>query len=349
MSLPAHRTGRFGSALRRHCALPALVVAALSCTAQPALSAPAGLVVIPRPTSQPGLSYFKLQAKPGSAARPGTIELRNPTGRPLQVVLAPVDGETLGTLGSSYAPPGSRANGSTLWLQVLRRPITVPPGAGVAVPISVRVPSAVQPGDYLSGVSVQALDQRAGSVAKKGLAIANVTRYAIGVEVTVPGVRHALIRFTGAEIRRQPAGLTFLLRASNRGNAILQGVHGFVRITRGARVVVSRPIEAGTFIAHTSIAYPVPAFRQTPSQGTRYRIVAWMRYAGGIARLDTYVSFGHREAGIARQYLHGPAAAGGGTPWWELAAAVAVILYALGTTILLLWRRREREPQAIQQ
>jgi hypothetical protein len=348
MSMPVHRVGRL-AILRRRRALVALLAAALSFTAQPALSAPSGLVVVPRPTSQPGLSYFKVQAGPGSFAQPGTIELRNPTSKQLRVVLAPVDGETLGTLGSAYAPPGSRAHGSTLWLQVSRQAIAVPPGASAAVPITVRVPSAVPPGDYLSGVSVEALDQRASSVAKKGLSIASVSRYAIGVEVSVPGPRHPLIRFTGAGIQRQPAGLTFLLRALNPGNTILQGVHGWVRITRGARVVVSRPIEAGTFVTHSSISYPVPAFQQQPTQGTRYRVVAWMRYAGGIARLDTNVTFGHREAAIAQRYAHGPAAGGGGTPWWEIAGAVAVILYALGTTILLLLRRRAREPQEVPQ
>jgi hypothetical protein len=337
--------GRFMPALRRRCALLVLAAAALSCTAQPALSAPSGLVVVPRPTSQPGFSYFKLQAKPGSAVQPGTIELRNPTSKRLRVLLAPVDGETLGTLGSAYAPPGSRAHGSTLWLRVGRTTITLLPGASVTVPISVGIPSAVQPGDYLSGVSVEALDQQARTVAKKGLSIASVSRYAIGVEVSVPGPRHPLIQFTGAEIQRQPAGLTFVLRALNPGNTILQGVHGWVRITRGAHAVVSRPIEAGTFVTHTSIAYPVTAFQQSPAQGTRYRIVAWMRYAGGIARLDTYVAFGHREAAIAQQYAHAPAPSRGGTPWWEIAGALAVLLYALGTTILLLWRRREREPQ----
>jgi hypothetical protein len=352
MSLPIHRMGRLVPACRRRSALLVLAAAALSCTTQPALSAPSGLMVVPRPTAQPGLSYFKLQANPGSDSQPGTIELRNPTAKRLRVVLAPVDGETLGTLGSSYAPPGSRAHGSTLWLRVARRPVTLMPGARAVVALAVHVPSSVKPGDYLSGVSVEALDQRARTVSKKGLSIASVSRYAIGVEVSVPGRRRPLIQFTGAEIQRQPAGLTFVLRARNPGNTILQGVHGFVRITRGRHVVVSRPIGAGTFVTNTAIGYPVPAFQQTPTQGTRYRIVAWMRYAGGIARLDTYVSFGHRQAAIARQYAHAPAhAGGGGTPWWEIAGAVAVILYALCTTILLLWRRRrEREPtEALQQ
>jgi hypothetical protein len=69
-----------------------------------------------------------------------------------------------------------------------------------------------------------------------------------------------------------------------------------------------------------------------------------MRYDGGIARLDTGVTFGHRQAAIQQQYAHGPAKAGGGTAWWKIAAVLAAVLYGLFTTVLLLRRRsRERE------
>ena len=71
-----------------------------------------------------------------------------------------------------------------------------------------------------------------------------------------------------------------------------------------------------------------------------------MRYKGGIARLDTGVTFGHRQAAIQKQYARGPSAPGGGTAWWKIAGVVAVVLYGLFTTILLLRRRsREREPR----
>lgn len=207
------------------------------------------------------------------------------------------------------------------------------------MPVSIHVPPRAKPGDYLSGVSIEALNQRAQTVRRKGVSIASVSRYAIGVEVSLPGRRHPLIRFTGAQIQRQPAGLTFLLGARNYGNVVLQGVHGHVRITRAGHTVISRPIEPGTFVTHTRIAYPVTAFSQTPTQGTRYAITAWMRYRGGIARLNTTVAFGHRQAVIQQQYTHGPAAAGGGTAWWKIAGVVAVILYGLITTALLLRRR----------
>jgi len=321
--------------LRRRCApasghraLVALVVAASGLyAAPPALSAsPPGLVVLPHTSSQPGLSYFKVSARPGSAAQAGTIELRNATAKRMRVVLAPVDGETLGTLGSSYAPPGSRPHRSALWLHLGRRAATLMPNSSLVVPVSVLVPRGAQPGDYLSGVSVEALDQRSQTVK--------------------PGPRHPVIRFTGATLRREPSGLTFALKARNSGNVILQRVHGHVRITRAGRTVVSQGIEPGTFVAHTRIAYPVNAYRETPPQGTHYRISAWMRYPGGIARLNTTLTFGHRAA-VAQQQYGGPPAGSGGTAWWKIAGVVAAILYGVFTTILLLRRRRRGSQKPI--
>jgi len=304
----------------------------------PSAALPSGLVVIPHPISSPQLSYFKLQARPGSAAPAGTIELLNPTRRPLRVVLAPVDGQTLSTLGSAYSPPGSRAHGPTRWLRLGRGTLTLPAGRSAAVPLSVLVPAGARPGDHLAGVSIEALHQRPQHTATKGVSIASVVRYAIGVEVALPGRRHPLIRFTGARLQREPAGLTFLLLARNPGNVILQNVHGAVRISRDGHTVLARPIPAGTFVSGTSIAYPVPAFTQKPSEGTRYGISAWLRYRGGIARLNTTVGFGHRQALLAQKYGQ-PAKSHGGTPWWAIALLAVAILYGALTTALLLRRR----------
>jgi hypothetical protein len=325
-------------------ALLALACAVVSLCCAPTASAavPSGLVVIPHPISSPQLSYFRLQARPRRVARAGTIELLNPTRSPLSVVLAPVDGQTLSTLGSSYAPPGSRAHGPTRWLRLGRRTLTLPAGRSAAVPLSVLAPARARPGDHLAGVSIEALHQRAQHTAAKGVSIASVVRYAIGVEVTLPGRRHPLIRFTGAQLQREPAGLTFLLLARNPGNVILQNVHGAVRISAGGRAVLARPIPGGTFVSGTSIAYPVPAFNLRPAEGTRYGISAWLRYPGGIARLNTTVTFGHREALLARKYDQ-PRKSPGGTPGWAIALLAGAILYGALTTALLL-RRRGRPP-----
>jgi hypothetical protein len=333
---------RLGPSTLRGLALAVLLGAALAGTQwrlAPARAAEEpGLIVMPAPASGPALSYFKLSARRGRVTGAGRIGLRNPSAKSLRVVLDPVEGQTINTLGSTYAPPGSRANGPARWLQIGRRAVTLAAGQTTTVPISVAVPVTASPGDYLAGVSIEALHQQAASVKRHGVSIASIERYAIGVETSLPGARHPAIRFTGAALQRQPAGLTFLLMARNAGNVILQGVRGSVRVTRGSRTVLSRPLGPGTFVTGTGIAYPVPAFGQIPPQGTHYRIVAELRYPGGVARLDTTVVFGHRQAVIQQQY-GGLRAAGGGTAWWKIALLVAAILYGVATTTLLLRRR----------
>jgi hypothetical protein len=337
--------------VRRGLLALALVTAGCLGGAPAGVASTQGLVVVPRPVSG-ALSYFKLQAPPGSSARAGAIELRNPTSKSLRVALSAVDGQTLDTLGSAYAPPGSAAHGPARWLHLGAARVKLAPGQRAVVPVSVAVPRSAPAADYLAGVSVEVLGQLSQAGAHQGprvrrsqrvgggVAIASVDRYAIGVETSLPGARHPAIIFTGARLEREPAGLTFLLDARNTGNAILQGVHGWVQVTRGARTILSRAIEAGTFVTNTGIAYPVPAFGQSPPEGTHYRIDAWLRYPGGIARLNRTVTFGHRQAVIQQRYGV-PHAGASGTAGWKIALAAAVILYALTTTAMLL-RRRSR-------
>lgn len=323
----------------RRAILLACALGALSQAPSASAQQPAGLVVIPHSASEPALSYLVLHTRAGRTARAGSIELLNPTSRPLRVALAPVDAETLDTLGSAYLPGGSRIDGATRWLRLRRHVLTLAPHARATTTVDVRVPRDARPGDYLSGVSIEALGQLAAE--RKVLArtaTASVVRYAIGVETTLPGARRPLIRFTGATVRSAPAGLTFELDARNRGNVILQGVHGQVRIARGGRTVLSRTLSTGTFVAGTSIAYPVPAFGQHPPEGTRYAIKASLHYPGGVAYLDTTVTFGHRAAEAQRRF--GGAPSGGRGDWWKVALPAAAILYGLITTILLLRRRR---------
>jgi hypothetical protein len=329
---------------RRACAgrLAALATVCAALAAPAAAAPPTGLVVVPRPAGANGLSYFRLGVRPGRSSRAGSIELRNPTRSTVQVRVSAVDGLTLSTLGSGYAPPGSLAHGSTTWVGVGRGLVTLGPRSSTRVPVTVKVPAGEHPGDFLSGVSVEALGQDGQGLSRKGVSIASASRYAIGVEVSVPGPRWPLIRFTGAAIDRQPAGLTFELNATNPGNVVLQGVHGHVLVMRGRQIVLSRAIEAGTFVSGTSISYPVTAFHQFPPEGTSYRISAWLDYRGGVARLDTAVAFGHTAAAVQQHYGHAPPPGAPSSDWWKILGVGLIALYALGTTILLL-RRRSRE------
>jgi hypothetical protein len=318
------------------CACTAL---ALLATAPVASADEPVLVVSPRPAQRTGLSYFRLTLHKGHQALAGTIELHNPSSNPVRVTLAAVDGRTLGTLGSTYSSPRTRAHGSTRWLRLGARKVTIAPHSSVAVQVVAAAPKKAKPGDYLSGISIEQLGQGATTSSAHGLSIASVVRYAIGVEVTVPGKRHPSIVFTGASLQRQPLGPVFMLLARNRGNVILQGVRGSALITRGSRVVARLPLGPGTFVSHTAIEYPVPAYGERPSEGARYRVRAVLRYKGGIARLDTDVTFGHAQAVIQRSYQRG-GNGHGGTAWWKITGIALLAAYCVGTSALLLRKRR---------
>jgi hypothetical protein len=216
------------------------------------------------------------------------------------------------------------------------------------VPVEVLPPSGTKPGDYLSGISVEALGQAHEST-RGNIAISSVQRYAVGLLVKVPGPRHPLIRFHGAYMQREPAGLTFYARARNEGNAILQNVRGWLLITRGHRTVARATIGPGTFVTGTSIAYPVLAPREQPREGARYRVRGLMRYAGGIARLDTWVRFGHASA--QRQQDFGGRAVDRprsfGSSWMAIAGAAALLAVALGMLFVFGRRRLGRSRRAM--
>lgn len=324
------------------------VVACGVCCARPASSAAAsGLIVVPHSRTQPLLSYFKLEAQPGQAEQAGTLELRNMSSRRLRVALTAVDGETLSTLGSGYASPGSRAHRSTRWLRLGARLVVLSPREGAVVPVSVTVPDDTAPGDYLSGVSIEALDQVTKTTPRAGISIASVDRYVIGVEVSLPGPRHPVIRFTGAEVQSQPSALTFLLRARNPGNVILQDTRGHALITQGRRTVASVALGPGTFVTGTSIAYPLPTPGERPRQGTAFRVRAYLAYTGGVARLDTLVHFG-RAAALKQQLYGGPAAPTqrSSSIWTWLASGLGGLVALSLLVYLLLHRRRKgvRQP-----
>ena len=319
----------------------AAFVAAIACPSSAwASPAPPMTVELHQPSGRP-ISYFQLHAQPGRRVPAGTLELRNRRARPITVLLDPIDAVTATTLGSAYEVRGLSIHGPARWTRLARRRVALGPHASTSVAIDVLPPKGADPGDYLSGIGVQARGQSEQSKANGNVAVSSTLRYAVGLEVRLPGPRHPLIRLTSADIKREPAGVAFSIRGRNLGNVILQGVQGSALITQGDRVVARVPMGPGTFVSGTSIAYPIPTPREQPREGTVYRVRAFLRYRGGIARLDTRVRFGRADA--RRQETFGGPKAHSGFPWLIVAIVVAVAALLAA----LLWRRRrayERSP-----
>jgi hypothetical protein len=296
------------------------------------------MIVQVHPVSGGISSYLDISARPGKATTAGTLELRNRLDRPTTVALDRVDGLTASTLGSAYGLRGSKKHGATRWVRLSRRRVTLAPHGKATINVTVVPRRSARAGDYLSGIGVQSLGKRSRTKARGNLAIASIQRYAIGVVVRVPGPRHPLIRFTGARVAREPAGVTFFTSARNRGNVILQGVQGQVTITQGRRLVARKPIGPGTFVTGTAISYPLLVATERPREGTTYRVRAFLRYRGGMARLDTNVRFGHRSAEQQAEFGKALRDTGAGFMTALLAAIAGVAVVATGA-FMLLWLR----------
>jgi hypothetical protein len=320
---------------------PLAAALALLAFATAAPTATAGeLIVVPRPASRSGLSYFTLTLPRGRTARAGTLLVRNTTGRTLTVALDPVSGRTIDTLGSTYEVPGRAAGGVAGWIRLGMRHILLRPRASATVPVGVTAPRGASAGDALAGISVEAADQDRGHVSRHGLAVASVVRYVIGLEVSVPGPRHPELGFTGARLEQTPSALTFLLEARNSGNVVLQNVAGAVTVRQGQRTVLRQPLGPGTFVTKSAIAYPLRAPSEHPRAGTRYRVIAYLRYPGGIARLDTGVAFGAAQAALQQRYSPAHHGSGSSTPIWLIALVAGVAAYGVLMTVLVVRNRR---------
>ncbi len=313
-----------------------LSLAAMWSTAPALAMSPAVTVEVHQATAVPS-SYFQLHALPGTARSAGSIQLLNRTSGAVLVRLDPVDGITTNTLGSAYTSSGQAIHESARWLRLGSRRLRIPARSSRTVAVAMEVPRSARPGDYLSGVAVQTVGQTYQTHPSHGLQIAEVYRYAVGVELKLPGPRTPHLRFTGANLERAPSSVVFSLLARNDGNVILQNVYGNVLVTQGSRVVVSAPIASGTFVSHTSIQMPILAAHEHPAEGTVYRVRAKLVYKGGVAYLDTLVRFGHHAALVQKEYTPKPK----GTSWitWALLGAGLVLLALL---LAVGWRRHRR-------
>jgi hypothetical protein len=334
-----HRTRRAMLA-----ALAGLVaVPATGATASAASPSPQIVVSVQQQSGAPS-AYFAFGATPGRTTQAGDLVVRNNGRTSVRVRLDAVDGGTANTLGSVYGAAGSAVHGATRWLLLGTRNLTVSRHSTRRVPVAVTVPAGSAPGDYLSGISVWAQNQTPTLSSAGHVAIASWYRYAVGVEPRLPGARRPHLAFSGAGVVRQPASVVFQLFAHNDGNVILKDVTGHAIVTRSGRIVAQVPFGPGTFVTHSDIALPVRALGEQPSAGTAYHVQAELVYRGGVARLDTDVTFSSAAAKVQQQYVNSPGSSlFAGVPRWLallLGALAAVPVVLLGVLVVALAKRR---------
>jgi hypothetical protein len=285
------------------------------------------------------VAFLDLSSKPGARTIAGRLLIRNVEPRDLTVELDTVDALTASNLGSAYTVSGARARGHTRWLGLSARRIVLASGATAKVAITALPATSAKPGDYLAGISVETVGQRKAPKAKTRMAVSTSERYVVGVQMRIPGRRVPRLGFTRATVEGFPAGVTFLLGARNRGNVMLKGVHGQISVYRRGNRIATAEVGPGTFVTGTSARLRLLAATERPRAGTKYRLRAWLRYKGGIARFDDEVVFGKRQERARSGYV-GPGATGSGGAGVPLALAVAFALAAMAGILLALRKHR---------
>ncbi|HEY1711723.1 MAG TPA: hypothetical protein VGG07_02410, partial [Solirubrobacteraceae bacterium] len=91
-------------------------------------------------------------------------------------------------------------------------------------------------------------------------------------------------------------------------------------------------------VSGTSISYPLAAPHEQPTPGSSYRVQGVLRYAGGIARLDTRVVFSHAAA--VKQENYGGRKLPKSTPAWRWLVLLLLALAMVIGALKLLQRRR---------
>jgi hypothetical protein len=280
-------------------------------------------------------SYFRYQLRPGEVER-GRLRLISRSKRDERVQLMPADVGTAANGGLDYGSEAPRSYGR--WITIARR-VTVPAGAAVEVPFTVRPEESVGPGDHFAGIVAinrRDIEDARRQQVEEGFSLRYLPRLAMTVQVTVPGPATTELSAGGLAIDVTPSGTAVNLLLRNTGDKLIDETTGSLVLRHGdGRTLLERDVEIGAFVPQTQIAYRLPLSGR-PAEG-RYRVVGKLRPEGADpVVIDDEVSFAEKEADELRAETGREAA--GGTPTWlyiVLGAAGVLVLalaYALITT-----------------
>jgi hypothetical protein len=165
-----------------------------------------------------GSTIHEFDAAPG-ATRIGSIPVTNTSPSAQLVRLYLTDYLFFADGTSRYDQPGSVPRSNAEWVQLGARELTVPPGATVPVPYTVRVPGNDSlSGSYWSLVMVEGVGAQGASV-RAGVGLTAKIRYAVQVVTHLPntGLRSVTVK-SGKLVTVEGRGPALELEIANTGD-----------------------------------------------------------------------------------------------------------------------------------
>ncbi len=245
------------------------------------------------PSGNPALrSYFKWHVRPGGRYV-GILLVSNAEKVAVHLRVYPVDGLTGVTSGAVYPTGQAPVRRDGRWLIPDLTRMTIPPLSQRPLRFTARIPVGARPGDHLAAIALENTDHP--RTAHGSIAIIQVIRSAVAVEMRVAGPTHSALVATGLALRSLPGTdiASAVVNLSNTGDllckprlrvSIAQGASPAVTVTRHLDLILPgdsipfplawpRPLAAGTYTV-TAVAAgcgPVTAVRRSVSLGTSLR------------------------------------------------------------------------------
>jgi hypothetical protein len=260
--------------------------------------------------------------------------------------LFPADGLTSQVTGVVYAeqtkpfpdgPSGNGEYGAGTWITLSASSVQLAPGQSTAVNMTVSVPAAATPGDWVGSVSAEnPVPARAGG--QFGFNV--TTRVTIAVVVHVAG----FVKLDAVNI-----GTPFIT-VENRtrqilnvplqymGDVLVKPLVDLRLLDAHKRVLFQLNRQLDTFVPHTTLIYPVPLDNTVIDPGN-YQVVIDFGPTGAEHHFVRNFSVSPPQANVPPPSQRGHAPAGLSPLLWLIAI---VPLLALAVLVLLVSRRRRR-------
>jgi hypothetical protein len=304
----------------------------------PASAAVAGMRFSVRPDPSGSLSprgdYFVLKTDPGKVAR-DSLQLSNPTSRPVEVRLAAVDGTTAQLGGVDYTPSGSPPDAAGSWIDLAKTSITLAAGEVETVAFTVAVPDDARSGVNLGGIAAWTPSEETSSEEEGAAASIEVqTRRVVAVQIELPGPADPLLEIDGVTAVARPDGIYLQVDIRNEGHGFAEG-EGTLELP-GESFSSVFPLDK--VVPGTGVGYPIRWRAGAPADGA-YPVTVEIHYGAGVAKYRGEVIVG----GEVREEL-ADRGIGGTEEGVSLLPVAAGAVFVVAAAATLSRRRRNERP-----
>ncbi len=205
------------------------------------------------PVGQPG-SFFDVSMLPGET-RILEVEIANHGSADIMARTYAADVYTIINGGFGGRLRGEAATGTTLWLDYQTELLDLAVGDRSLRSFTISVPADAGPGEYITSLILENEDavEHAGVVGAR-----QVVRQALGVIVTVPGVRSPAMEVGQAEHLLVAGRSVLSVAVSNPGNVRLKPLVELSLRDAGGRLVSHASVQMDTFYAVNDSTVEVP-------------------------------------------------------------------------------------------